>query len=98
MLGERIPVEEPAGVLPGDLVDVGVVGAGALEFGKNLFGCIGPEAIRVRVVALPGDDVDADLVAQLQGGLVGDVAGQRVLAETSLGSLSKSRRSHFWLV
>src|SRR6202022_2609075 len=56
---ERIPAEEPAGVLAGDLVDVTVVGAGRLEFGKDLLGCVGPETVGVRVVALPGDDVDA---------------------------------------
>ncbi len=33
------------------------------------------------VVALPGDGVDADAVAQLEPGRVGDVAGQDVVAE-----------------
>ena len=33
------------------------------------------------VVALPGDDVDADVAADLQRRGVGDVAGQRVLPE-----------------
>src|SRR6185369_17859418 len=74
--GERIPAEEPAGVLPGDLVDVGIVGARGVELGQHLLGRIGPEAVGMRVVALPRDDVDADLVAQLQRRLVGDVTGQ----------------------
>ena len=58
-----------------------VVGARGVQLGQHLLGRVGPEAVGVRVVALPGDDVDADLVAQLQRRRVGDVAGQRVLAE-----------------
>jgi len=47
-------------------VDVAVVGACRLEFGEDLLGRVGPETVGVRVVALPGDDVDTDLVAQPQ--------------------------------
>src|SRR5258705_7566678 len=84
---ERVPAKEPAGVLPGDLVDVGVVGAGRVQFGQNLLRRVGPEAVGVRVVALPRDDVDPDLVSQLQRGLVGDIAGQRMLTEHVAGQL-----------
>src|SRR5258705_979247 len=84
---ERVPAKEPAGVLPGDLVDVGVVGAGRVQFGQDLLRRIRPEAVGVRVVALPRDDVDPDLVSQLQRGLVGDIAGQRMLTEHIAGQL-----------
>ena len=73
---ERVPAEEPAGVLPRDLVDVGIVGARGVQLGQHLLGRVRPEAVGVRVVALPRDDVDADLMAQLQRRLVGDIAGQ----------------------
>ena len=52
-----------------------------IQLGEHLLGRVGPEAVGVRVVALPGDDVDPDVVAQLQRRRVGDVAGERVLAE-----------------
>ena len=70
------------GVLPGDLVDL-VVGVhlGVLELLPRELRRLRPRGVGVGVVALPGDDVDADAVAQQQAGRVGDVAGQDVLAE-----------------
>ena len=54
---------------------------GLLELPPGELGRLGPRRVGVGVVALPGDDVDADAVAQPQPGRVGDVAGQDVLAE-----------------
>ena len=80
-VGERVPVEEPARVLPGDLVDLLVGATGVLELAPGELGRLRPRRVGVRVVALPGDVVDADPVAELQARRVGDVAGQDVLAE-----------------
>src|SRR6185312_11735014 len=50
-------------------------------------GTSGQKQSECGVVALPGDDVDADLVPQLQRRLVGYVAGQRVLTKHIAGQL-----------
>ena len=99
---ERVPVEEPAGVLPGDLVDLLVGAARVLELLPGELGRLGPRRVGVRVVALPGDDVHADPVAQQQARRVGDVAGEDVLAEhLGRAACRRSRRrraasSWFW--
>ena len=63
---ERVPVEEPGCVLPGDLVDLVVGAAGVLQLLPGELGRLRPRRVGVRVVALPGDVVDADAVAQQQ--------------------------------
>src|SRR4051812_26283427 len=65
---ERVPVEEPAGVLPGDLVDLVVAAAGVLELLPGELRRLRPCRVGVRVVALPRDDVDPDAVTQQQPG------------------------------
>ena len=55
--------------------------ARVLELLPGELGRLRPRRVGVGVVALPGDDVDADAVAQQQAGRVGDVAGEDVLAE-----------------
>src|SRR3546814_7608852 len=59
---ERVPVEEPAGVLEGDLVDLLLGAAGVLELAPEQLRRLRPGGVGVRVVALPGDEVDPDLV------------------------------------
>ena len=61
---KRIPAVEPAGVLPRDFVDLVVAAARILEFPPGELGRLGPGRIRVGVVALPGDEVDSDAVAE----------------------------------
>src|SRR6202020_2276901 len=85
---ERIPIKEPARVLPGDLLDVRVAACGVLELLPGEFGGLWPRRVGVWVVALPRNDVDADSVAKLQPGRVGDVAGQDVVAEHVRGLLA----------
>src|SRR5581483_9669359 len=75
---ERVPVEEPARVLPGDLVDLGVAHTGLLELAHRELGRLRPRRVGVRVVALPRDDVEADLVAHLQSGWIRDVTREEV--------------------
>src|SRR3954454_7456154 len=54
---ERVPVEEAARVLPGDLVDLLVGAPRVLELLPGELGRLRPRRVGVGVVALPGDDV-----------------------------------------
>src|SRR3546814_7610087 len=85
---ERVPVEEPAGVLEGDLVDLLLGAAGVLELAPEQLRRLRPGGVGVRVVALPGDEVDPDLVAELEARRIGDEARQDLLAEHVGGELA----------
>ena len=78
---ERVEPEVPRGVLPRDLVDLVVGDAGAFHLAHHGLGRVGPDRIGVWVVALPGDDVDPDVVAHLERHGVAHVTGERVVAE-----------------
>src|SRR3546814_1747770 len=85
---ERVPVEEPAGVLEGDLVDLLLGAAGVLELAPEQLRRLRPGGVGVRVVALPGDEVDPDLVAELEARRMGVEAGQDLLREHVGGGLA----------
>src|SRR3546814_19464803 len=85
---ERVPVEEPAGVREGDLVDLLLGAAGVLELAPEQLRRLRPGGVGVRVVALPGDEVDPDLVAELEARRIGDEARQDLLAEPVGGELA----------
>src|SRR5581483_11073652 len=76
---DRIRVEPPERVRVRDLLDVVVGDPG--EARQETLGRGRPRAVRVRVVALPGDPVDADRVALADTGRVVDEAGEEVPAE-----------------
>src|SRR5581483_9470436 len=78
---ERVPAEELRGVRPRDLVDLVVGAARARELVRDELGRLGPRRVGVRVVALPRDHVEPDLVAQLEPRRVRDEAREEVLAE-----------------
>ena len=76
--------------------------SGTLFFGQHLvelFGSARPHRVAVRVVGFPADVVDADLVAQRHPDVIGDEAGQEMLAEHLRGLLAsevltRPRRMH----
>ena len=70
------------------------------QHGAELFGRTRPHRVAVRVVHLPGDVVDADVVAQSDADWVADETGQEVFAEHLRGQFSAEvlecpRRVHF---
>ena len=89
---ERVPVVEPAGILPGDLVDLLIGAPGSAELRSRRTRATRPRGVGVGVVALPGDDVHADPVAQQEAGGIGDVAGQNVVAEDFRWQLARRNR------
>ena len=98
-VGERVPVIPAHGVFEGHLVDFVI---GHIVLGQHLvqlLGRAGPHRVAVRVVGFPADVVDADVVAQLDPDMIGDEAGQEVLAEHLRGLLAfevlaRPRRMH----
>src|SRR5947199_2891397 len=79
--GVRVELVPAHGVLVAHLVDVAV---GHVVLGAHLgelLGRPGPGRVGVRVVHLPADVVDADLVAQLNADRIGDEASEDVAAE-----------------
>ncbi len=98
-VGERVPVIPAHGVLVGHLVDLDVGDVVLFEDLVELLGGTGPHRIRVRVVGFPADVVDTDVVAQLHTDMIGDEAGQEVIAEHLRGLLraeilTRPRRVH----
>ena len=62
-------------------MDLGVGAAGGLQLVEHDFGRVRPQPVRVRVVALPGDVVDTNTVAEQEPRRVGDETRERVLTE-----------------
>src|SRR3546814_17883625 len=87
---ERVPVEEPAGVLEGDLVDLLLGAAGVLELAPEQLRRLRPGGVGVRVVALPGDEVDLDPVAELEARRIDDEARQYLLEERGGGEIGST--------
>src|SRR4029453_12328746 len=80
-VGERVELVPAHGVLVRDLVQIRVrhpVGGGDAV---QLFWRVRPRRVRVGIVLLPADVVDADLVPQLDADRVGDEAREVVLGE-----------------
>ena len=79
---ERVEAVPAHRVLVRDLVEVGVGDrVRARPSRSSSSGAFGPRRVGVRVVLLPADVVDADLVAQREPDRVGDEAREDVLAE-----------------
>src|SRR5262245_30848652 len=76
--GVRVVAEEAACVLPGDLVNLLVGQSRAGQLRMQQIGRVGPGAVGVRVVALPGDRVDADPFPLLEAGGLADEAAEEV--------------------
>ena len=84
---ERVEVVEATGVLPRDHLDLVVGNLDRLQRLPNVFGRVRPRAVGVRVVTLPGDVLDTDVVAQPEAGVVVDEAGEDALLEDLAGEL-----------
>ncbi len=80
---EGIEVEVLHGIEMGDLVDF-IVG-NAVQASVENFRRLGPRGVGMRVVAFPGDHVDANFVSVLQPERVVDETGHDLLAEHVAG-------------
>src|SRR5581483_5848009 len=78
---ERVESEEVTGVAVGDEIDLVVGEAGILAMRKQQVRPVGPGAVRVREVHLPGNRLDADPPGKVERGRVVEQATEELPAE-----------------